>query len=86
MIELPILTSDEKRAEINSAILKNAIHALTHTAIPDAVLGMRRTENIRVPFSSGNGFAYFVYNPLEKRIISIDYMKDEKGEMVTIKL
>jgi len=72
--------------ETEQAILKNAIHALTHTAMPDHLLGILGQHDIRVPFHSGNTFAYFIYNRMEKRIESIQYMKDERGEIFTIKL
>lgn len=74
------------KEDINTVILKNAIRALTHTAIPDHLMGVPGQHNIRVPFVSGNTFAYFNYNRREKQIESIQYMKDERGEMVTIKL
>ena len=75
-----------KENEIEIAILKNAIHALTHASVPDHLLGVPGQHDIRVPFVSGNTFAYFNYNRGSKVIESIQYMKDEKGEMFTIKL
>ena len=72
--------------EINMTILKNAIHALTHTAMPDHLLGAPGQHDIRVPFVSGNTFAYFNYNRRDKVIESIRYMKDERGEIFTIEL
>ena len=69
--------------KIEKRLLRDAIHALMMNGLPDEIINVEQYSFIKIPFIYGVGaVAYFIYDPQEKEILSIEYYLDGKHKYI----